>query len=78
MPVSSGRKPFKVVHISDVHIDRQYEVCGPDLEGPAACRYGAGRQRGRLRADHVLSHDDVRARSAQQGDQGARRACACA
>lgn len=25
--LSKGRKPFQVVHLSDVHIDRQYTVC---------------------------------------------------
>ncbi len=30
IPTSQGRQPFKVVHISDVHVDRQYLVreCG--------------------------------------------------
>lgn len=31
--ISKGRKPFKVIHLSDVHIDRSYVVssCPPDL-----------------------------------------------
>ncbi|KAF9031662.1 Metallo-dependent phosphatase [Hymenopellis radicata] len=39
IPTSQGRQPFKVVHISDVHIDRQY-IVGTESEcsKPICCR----------------------------------------
>ncbi|KAF8918727.1 sphingomyelin phosphodiesterase [Mucidula mucida] len=39
IPTSQGRQPFKVVHISDVHVDRQYLV-GTESEctKPICCR----------------------------------------
>lgn len=51
---SSGRTPFQVVHISDVHIDRAYTVrCTPRAawSAPIAKERAGGRGRELLEAD---------------------------
>ena len=54
--VSKGRKPFKVVHLSDVHIDRKYIVSAPlSLSSRPLLRTTDQSQRGQEGASTVCS-----------------------